>query len=299
MGQRLYANDVQNTYDTETVNLKTTNIPDTTQAQHKHRNNSPQNNTTPRLIHAALGQVPNGQDKVARIGAVQAGRSCVERDHRGDAAQDASSLVRGQALHKLADGKCHKGEDQEEEHSRQGDRGAERGQEEKERNDHPGNQVDAERARELGRRRALISSQDAGTGPVNETKRNPEPAVHSERSSTKCVPGSKLPHAGKHLAEPTDAQGHAYNGVWHRDMARAGIVQRQDQSRRRESKQPEGRGVTKFTVVNRERALRLHSERGVDSLASGVADVVAVASAIGRPRSLLRVRSVGGVRHLS
>ena len=47
----------------------------------------------------------------------------------------------------------------------------------------------------------------------------------------KGVARGEFPHAGEQLGESADAEGHAYDHLWVRDVADGAVVQRQDERR--------------------------------------------------------------------
>ena len=71
----------------------------------------------------------------------------------------------------------------------------------------PGDEVDAERGRELSL--SVVGGQDARAGPVDESKREPERSVGGEGGRSERVSGRKLPHSGEQLGESSKAERHA------------------------------------------------------------------------------------------
>lgn len=64
--------------------------------------------------------------------------------------------------------------------------------------DGPSSQVDTQRVRKCSRM-VVVSGQNVGTGNEHDRIREPEATVRRERSGTKRVASSELPHAGEQL----------------------------------------------------------------------------------------------------
>lgn len=222
------------------------------------------------LLGASEGD--DGKGDVGGLGGVETSSASVVGDHGGDNAECTTSLVDDSVASELSSSEEDEGDEQEEEHGGKGDGGLVGGEEHDEGEDEPGDQVDAQCAREF-LRLALVRSQDTAGWPEDQSEGEPETAIGREGGSTEGVAGGELPHTSEKLAQSSHTECHANNHVWCGDATSANIVERQDQSGRGEREESQWGGVAELAVVDGEARLAVGEGMG-KGLAFSVAGTV-------------------------
>jgi hypothetical protein len=166
----------------------------------------------------------------------------VVRHGSGGDAKPTTSLVNHDLSRETArrkDGECG---GEEGEKSDEGNALAQGDDCEKEGEDEPSYEIDAERACELI---GSVSVGGANTRTRNEDSRegHPESTIGSESGSTEHVTAGELPHACEELSETTAEDGHSDYEVGCGDAPSSNVVEGEDECGRRKREQTQRRGV--------------------------------------------------------
>lgn len=89
--------------------------------------------------------------------------------------------------------------------------------------------------------------QHTGSGSEDDTKGDPESTIGREGSRTKCVTGSKLPHASEKLGKTTNSVGHSGSNIRLGDTSSLNIDEREKESG--------GREGDKTTMMSKKRSV--------------------------------------------
>jgi len=199
-----------------------------------------------RLTVTTPSQASSWQIVVSSVTVMEPDGAGVEREHGRNASDDSACSEDTDSSSEVGSTDKQVHEEQEKERSGEWDRAAECAEEEHEGDDHPHHKVDPECASEM---RARVRAKTAGTGPVQDSVRDPETSEHREGGRAKGVPMHKLPHPSKELAEPTHGECHTNHSVHFGNMTSPGVEERPHQGRGGKRKQPKGAGVRDATVV--------------------------------------------------
>jgi hypothetical protein len=166
----------------------------------------------------------------------------VVSNESGDDTEASTSLGDTEFGTPFASGEEDEGECKEGEQGNEADGFPQRRNEEEESDDGPSNEIDSESTAQL--RRAFVSRSGTGARPEDGGIREPEGTIGGESGSTKGVALRELPHAGHELGETTTENSHADNRVRVGDATRVKVIERQNQSRRREGEETKRSGAS-------------------------------------------------------